>query len=460
MSKNQRVPPDDEENYGLPADKWQPIDTPPIVPGVPPAMPGVTVPNNRYLSGSIPQQFQFTGDLANTQYGSSVPSVRLMPVQGGATVNAATSSVTKPIADTANAAQTTANSASKTASSAQTSANTANSGVATVNSKTAIAVVSGTMQQVTIASLGTATSTPTLDALTDGATYGRVIQTALTSGAIDSTKAGFLAKGGSTVPQIVGSTAALFSYTSTTTTITISWSGFTVYYADGTTATIAGGSEGPITGLTASSTYYFYTYLNGSNAVQFVATTGGVGTPAILYKPQSPLAAQAINLQGVTALSNGGVAATTPASGSGGGSGGGSGLCVRSTMLVASRDRGVLPIGDVTVGDFILGRDGWTQVVAHKVVPQNQFIRVTTTSGAVQITPTHHITTADGRSVDAARVALLDILIAREGYAAIKKIELVETDAHKVVLTCEPEHTFFAGEVSPAILVSNAVPIS
>jgi hypothetical protein len=115
-------PPDDEPNYGLPEDRYAPIDTKPIVPGVLPATG--TVP---YLSGTIPQQFQLAPDLINTDYANGrVPSVRLMPVQGGATVNAATSSVTKPIADTANAAQTTANSASKTAATANTTATTAN----------------------------------------------------------------------------------------------------------------------------------------------------------------------------------------------------------------------------------------------------------------------------------------------------------------------------------------------
>ena len=79
----------------------------------------------------------------------------------------------------------------------------------------------------------------------------------------------------------------------------------------------------------------------------------------------------------------------------------------------------------------------------------------------MEITPTHNITTSDGRSVDAARLSLMDILVSRDGYATIKKIELVEdVRANKVVLTCEPEHTFFAGQDGPTILASNAVPIS
>ena len=366
-----------------------------------------------------------------------------------------------PVTNVAAKASTTATAAKTTANTANSNSTVAVAGVTTINGHTAVAIVSGVLQQIPISTLGSTTTTPTQDNLNDGTTYNRVLATALTSNAVDTTKAGVLAADGCFPSSIVGTTAAIFAYTSTTTSVTITWSAITVFFANGSTRSIGTGNK-TITGLTASTTYYYYPYFsNGGSSVIFVATTGSSGSPGILYTPQSPGAAQLMNLQIVTAMATSGIPVITPSSGSGGGSGGGSGLCVRSTMLVKCKERGIVSVREIHVGDHILGRTGWTEVMAHKVVPQKHFIKLSTTEGSVQLTPTHHITTMDERSVPVANITLMDFLISREGYAQIKTIELVEDPlGRKVVLTCEPEHTFFAGAERPSILVSNSVPIS
>jgi hypothetical protein len=187
--------------------------------------------------------------------------------------------------------------------------------------------------------------------------------------------------------------------------------------------------------------------------------------PAIMYSPQSPTAASAMNAQNVSALAASGVMAVTPASGSSSGSGGGSGLCCADFTKVQHRDRGIVTIRECKIGDFILARTGWTEIKQFKLVPQKTFVRFTTHDGASATVTSSHCITAirdgDEKSVPAARVSLTDFLIAREGYAAIKKIEMVQMeDGRKAVLSCSPDSVFFGGDDSPALALHNLVPIS
>lgn len=93
--------------------------------------------------------------------------------------------------------------------------------------------------------------------LVEGTTFGRTLLTALTTGSVDPSKAGVLMKG-SVAPSLTSG----FTYTSTTTSITISWSANqAVYRADGTITAIGAGTQ-TITGLLANNTYYFYPYFD------------------------------------------------------------------------------------------------------------------------------------------------------------------------------------------------------
>jgi hypothetical protein len=449
-------------------DATRPVDTSKLTPVTPPAVtprPPLNASADPEFSAlsiaPIPPVLGTSTDASRQFYRVGVSQIRMSPLPANSSV-AVGSQIQQhvgPVAETANEASASAATANTTANAASTTATGAATGVATINGSTAVAIVSGVLQQVPISTLDALTLTPNLDNLNDGTTFGRVVQTALTSGAIDSTKAGFLAKGGSTVPQIVGTTSSIISYTTTTTTATISWSSFTVFFADGTSATVSSGSQG-VTGLTASTTYYLYAFLNSSNVVTFAAVAGGVGTPAILYNPQSPTAAQAANLQGVSALSSGGIQVITPSSGSGGGHGGGSGICLRAGQYIESKSRGIIVIEDVGVGDSIRGRTDWTEVIVKQVVPQNHFVRITLSNGErISLTPSHCTTAIrDGeeRAIRAANLSISDFLILRDRYASIKSIEHVEEESHKVSITCEPEHEFYASESkSVSILVHN-----
>src|ERR1700683_5677 len=92
------------------------------------------------------------------------------------------------------------------------------------------------------------------DQITDGTNYARVATAALTTNKIDPTKSGVLMKG-SVPPTWSGA----FPSVSTTSSITWSWSGLTIFRADGSTTTIPNGSLA-VTGLAAATTYNFYPY--------------------------------------------------------------------------------------------------------------------------------------------------------------------------------------------------------
>jgi hypothetical protein len=119
-----------------------------------------------------------------------------------------------------------------------------------------------------------------------------------------------------------------FKYTSSTSTITWYWDGtngstiITIYRADGTSFTVSGSQA--VTGLSPSTTYYFYPYYDlASSTLKWV--TGGSGSPAIAQAAPSPALAQAQGLNGQVPVSTTAMAASTTASGSGGGSAGGRG---------------------------------------------------------------------------------------------------------------------------------------
>lgn len=285
--------------------------------------------------------------------------------------------------------------------------------------------------------------------VTDGTDYARVSADALTSNEIDFTKSGVLMKG-SVPPTWSGA----FTYASTTSSITWSWSGLVILRADGTQTEITNGSLA-ITALAAASTYFFYPYWDETQQLlAFVA--GGAGNPGNAQTAKTISAAQQQALQGRIPLSAGAMMAATTSSGTGGGSGGGSGSCVRGGMIVLTKERGPVRIQHLRVGDHIRGRDSWTRVVRHEVHPAETFVRLTFSNGdSLDVTPHHVFTLADEAPVRAERLCLGDILIGRDGWLTLLKIEVIVEESAKVIVSCEPDHEFFAGRIAASVLTHN-----
>ena len=310
------------------------------------------------------------------------------------------------------------------------------------------------MKRLAGASLGPNQGWNLDDQVTDGSNYARVTAGALTEGKIDPTKSGVLMKG-SVPPTWSGS----FNYVCTTSSITWSWSGLTIYRADGTTTSVPNGSVA-ITGLAAATTYYFYPYWDeASSAVEWV--TNGTGSPAAAQTGKTNVAAQRQALQGRVPMSQGAVVAATTSSGTGGGSGGGSGNCLRSGSIVLTKERGTVPIETCKVGEHLscpspTAGETWTRIVRLEVRGADTFIRLHfSNEESLDVTPHHIFTLADGSPMRAERLCLSDMFIGRFGRITLRKIEGVIEEGQKVTVTCEPAHQFFAGRHTATVLTHN-----
>ncbi|HLW83354.1 MAG TPA: Hint domain-containing protein [Candidatus Acidoferrales bacterium] len=285
--------------------------------------------------------------------------------------------------------------------------------------------------------------------VTDGADFARVSAAALTQNKVDPAKSGVLMRG-----SLPPTWSNAFTYASTTSSITWMWTSLAILRADGTQTQIANGSLA-VTGLAAATTYFFYPYWDETQlALAFVA--GGAGNPANAQSAKTIAAAQQQALQGRIPLSAGAMTAATTSSGTGGGSGGGSGSCLRGNMLVLTKDRGLVPVQRARVGDHIRGRENWTQIIRHEVHACETFVRLTLSNGdTVDVTPHHVFTLVDDAPVRAERLCLGDILMGRYGWLTLKKIEVVIEEGTKVIVTCEPDHEFFASQIGASVLTHN-----
>jgi hypothetical protein len=319
------------------------------------------------------------------------------------------------------------------------------------------------------------------DQITDGTNFARVVTGALTAGKIDPTKSGVLMRG-SVPPTWSGA----FTYVSTTSSLTWSWSGLSIFRADGTTTAIPNGSVA-ITGLTAATTYYFYPYWDDlASALAWVG--GGAGSPANAQTAKTNVAAQQQSLQGRVPLSQGAIVAATTSSGTGGGSGGGSGSCLRAGSMVLTRQRGTVAIETCRVGEHLRcpsavsapgfartrgeNTEAWTRIVRLEVRAADTFIRLHFSNAeSLDVTPHHIFTLADGSPMRAERLCMSDILVGRFGRLTLTKIEVISASRpepvgaqhavpgadpwRKVTVSCEPSHEFFAGRNAASVLTHN-----
>lgn len=262
---------------------------------------------------------------------------------------------------------------------------------------------------------------------------------------------------GSIPPTFTGG----FTWTLTTTSITISWSGIQIYRADGSVTNVPNGSYA-ITSLTASTLYYLYPYWDEvTQTLVFVTGVTGhtsVGSPSYCFTTNALWMSQQQQLTNRVPLSSVPIQISTPASGTGGGGGGGSGQCVWEYTLVETRERGVIFARDVQIGEHLSSRSGWLRVEAVKMLPQEVFVRVecAAINEAVVVSPTHPFTTHDEKLVRASELTLSHLLHWREGIVAPSSISIVRHDrGMKIAITVEEPHEFFAGEKQPLLLVHN-----
>lgn len=135
---------------------------------------------------------------------------------------------------------------------------------------------SGSACTITFSGVSCTASTFDLDnTIVDGTSFVRVRGTGVTNNNIDLSKSGVLAKGSIPIVMTNG-----FTYTATTTSITIAWSGQAVYRADGTITTIGTGSQA-FTGLGTGYTYNFYPYYDEASSTLKWVGNSDVSVPSL-----------------------------------------------------------------------------------------------------------------------------------------------------------------------------------
>jgi hypothetical protein len=94
--------------------------------------------------------------------------------------------------------------------------------------------------------------------------------------------------------------------------------------------------------------------------------------------------------------------------------------------------------------------------VRHERRPADSFIRLHfSNEEALDVTPHHIFTLADGSPMRAERLCLSDVLLGRFARLTLRRIETVCEEGEKVVMSCEPAPEFFAGRHAATVLTHN-----
>lgn len=246
---------------------------------------------------------------------------------------------------------------------------------------------------------------------------------------------------GSIPPTVPGQS---FTYTSTATSVTISWTAMTIYRADGTTISISSGSLA-ITGLAASTTYKVYPYMADSGGttgtVSFVTsgTAAGSGSPTACFASGGDAGAAA-NMSARGNIPLYGFTVTTPASGSAGGGGGGY-LCLHPTMML-----GDLLADDAVTGALIPAPQGGARITSLKRRLHSQwYVAYSHGEEIARVTPEHRFYRANGKEVRASELKLGDLLSSARDHVEVTGLMLDTQTALLVSIEIPPPHQYYLG---------------
>lgn len=254
-----------------------------------------------------------------------------------------------------------------------------------------------------------------------------------------------------------------FNWTSTVNSITITPSSNRWYDASQVLQGWANGTYYPgpntVTGLGASTTYDTYPYVDltgvtvplvGQGGTGILAySTGGGGTPGIMFLPGTGIAAVAQQTQhNHVPLASGGVPMTTTAAGGGGGSGGGY-KCLHPMMEITRRrtpesEPETIRAGELRHGDMLLTPRGWQPIMRLVRKQKNDWRLVKLETGEVSmVTITHKFIDGGGEPIEARALTIGKILRIDGGLAAVEKLEALDDDLECVALAV-PCRRFYA----------------
>lgn len=202
-----------------------------------------------------------------------------------------------------------------------------------------------------------------LDNVVDGSTYKRVAYVGANNVFHVST---FFGEQGSVVSVPVNGSSIL-AYSTTSTSVTITWQEFYIYQPDGTIYTIPANSTGTtFSGLTASTVYYLSAYVTLSTLAMNIALNGTSG-------PSLQTQVTVYNGDGNVAVDVG-FTISTPSSGTTSGTGtGGTGTgatCPEESQELETLERGYIPAREIEPGMHVRGWHGeWNTVHTKEIIP-------------------------------------------------------------------------------------------
>ena len=233
-----------------------------------------------------------------------------------------------------------------------------------------------------------------------------------------------------------------FTYTSTSSSITWSWPAMTVYRNDGST-TAVGANSLQITGLAASTTYYFYPYLRESDdTIQFAeGYQNSAGTPAAAYTAASPNGAAYAAYYANAPI--GTLSAPTPASGSGGG-GGNLVCCLNGRQLIELAHGIATRASALEAGQFLRAPTGAVRVRQVKHAPWNEWIRVSFNNGAaLLVVHDHRLIDPSGAEVRVRDLHINQIVESAHGPICVTGLEAISEPGTKVSIEVDPPHVYY-----------------
>lgn len=264
------------------------------------------------------------------------------------------------------------------------------------------------------------------------------------------------------------------TYTSNTSSITWSWN-ISANRTDRAMSVNNYTGSQTISGLSSGTSYNFYPFIDEINQVVTMVATGGVGSPSWAHNGSSVSWTQEQARGDHWPLSAGPVAAATTTSGSGGGGSGGGigGSCLRHDVLVEERNKGVIAVRDLALGDRVRcphdpdTPDGWVEVIdlCREFVGTEWVHTHFNCDDWLATTPGHPFTLSEGECETAvkraAQLSLEDAVPCRTGVTFPVSHEIAKYPAHKVRVSVRSRrHVFYAGMKSPCILQHNFEPNS
>lgn len=258
---------------------------------------------------------------------------------------------------------------------------------------------------------------------------------------------------GSIPPMVQNNT---FSYTSTTSSVTLSWNAYLVYRPDGSSFPMVAGSKG-CTGLPAGSSFYAYAYSAETAPATMLFVTGlsgEQGSPAVVISPAATYAQLTAVLAAAVQLGNiyqGRVICATTAAGAGGGGGGGGGLgCLHPDQRVLTSN-GVKRAGGLAVGDELLTPAGWAPVVGLTRPEHHEWLVAWFDNDSMAtVTMDHRFVAPDGEQVRARDLRLNQVLSAGgPRHLRVTSLRLREVTERAVALELADPHTYLLAADAP-----------